>query len=272
MMNKYAVFGNPIEHSLSPVIHENFAKSLQIQLTYTAILGSIGKFESEAKNFLANGGEGFNVTLPFKQDAFKFSDIKSDISNITKSVNTITYKDGIIYGDNTDGIGFIKDFTQNLGQNIKNKKILLVGAGGAAMGVIPNILMELPKELKIYNRTELKAQNLTNQFKALGPIDILDQNNINKVNFDLIINATSIGINNLKFSLPSNTFNKNTICYDMSYGNASRSFMIWAEYNNLKFYDGLGMLIEQAAESFFIWQNKKPNITQELKNLLRKKL
>jgi len=141
-MKKYAVFGNPIKHSMSPLIHSYFAKSLNIELSYEPILGSLDKFQTEAEKFLKNGGLGFNITLPFKQDAFNFAEIKSDIAMITGSVNTISLKGGVIHGDNTDGSGFTKDLKNNIKYEVANKKILILGAGGAAMGVIPNVLSE----------------------------------------------------------------------------------------------------------------------------------
>lgn len=272
IIKKYAVFGNPIGHSMSPTIHEYFAKNLKIKLSYVPILGNLGKFENEAKNFLENGGSGFNVTLPFKEDAFSLAETKSKIASITGSVNTISIKNGAIHGDNTDGIGFVKDIKNNIGYDLKDKKILLVGAGGAAMGVIPSILYENPFELKIYNRTFEKAKLLSDSFKSIGPIDVVNQDKIHKHNFDLIINATSIGINNTKFKLSKNIFNEETVCYDLSYGKISNSFKIWSNENNLKFYDGLGMLLEQAAESFYIWELQRPTITEELKNNLKKRL
>ncbi|MDB2461197.1 shikimate dehydrogenase [Gammaproteobacteria bacterium] len=272
IIKKYAVFGNPIGHSMSPTIHEYFAKNLKIKLSYVPILGNLGKFENEAKNFLENGGSGFNVTLPFKEDAFSLAETKSKIASITGSVNTISIKNGAIHGDNTDGIGFVKDIKNNIGYDLKDKKILLVGAGGAAMGVIPSILYENPFELKIYNRTFEKAKLLSDSFKSIGPINVVNQDKIHKHNFDLIINATSIGINNTKFKLSKNIFNEETVCYDLSYGKISNSFKIWSNENNLKFYDGLGMLLEQAAESFYIWELQRPTITEELKNNLKKRL
>jgi len=272
IIKKYAVFGNPIKHSMSPLIHEYFASGLKIKLSYKPILGSLGKFEEEAKFFLENGGSGFNVTLPFKEDAFKLSETKSKIASITGSVNTISIKNGAIHGDNTDGIGFVRDIKNNIGYECKDKKILLVGAGGAAMGVIPSILNENPSELQIYNRTFEKAKSLSDSFKNIGPVNVVSQEQIHKHNFDLIINATSIGINNIKFELSKKIFNRETICYDMSYGKISNSFKIWASENNLKFYDGLGMLLEQAAESFYIWELQRPVITEELKSNLKQRL
>ena len=271
-MKKYAVFGNPIKHSMSPLIHSYFAKSLNIELSYEPILGSLDKFEIGAEKFLKNGGLGFNITLPFKQDAFNFAEIKSDIAMITGSVNTISLKGGVIHGDNTDGSGFTKDLKNNIKYEVANKKILILGAGGAAMGVIPNVLSEEPSELKICNRTFSKAQILSKKFSSFGDVDAITIDSQKKLQFDLIINATSIGINNLKFDLPNNFFKKETVCYDMSYGKAANSFMNWAKKNNLKFYNGLGMLLEQAADSFYIWEQKRPLITDELRSILNKQL
>lgn len=272
VIKKYAVFGNPIEHSMSPLIHEYFAKNLKINLSYVPILGSLGKFEKEAKIFLGNGGSGFNVTLPFKEDAFKLAETKSKIARITGSVNTISIKNGVIHGDNTDGIGFVKDMKNNIEYDFNDKKILVVGAGGAAMGVIPSILNENPSELKIYNRTFEKAKSLSESFENIGPVEAVSQDKIHKHNFDLIINATSIGINNIKFELSKKILNTETVCYDMSYGKISNSFKMWSNENNLKFHDGLGMLLEQAAESFYIWELQRPVITEELKNNLKQRL
>ena len=272
VIKKYAVFGNPIEHSMSPLIHEYFAKNLKINLSYVPILGSLGKFEKEAKIFLGNGGSGFNVTLPFKEDAFKLAETKSKIARITGSVNTISIKNGVIHGDNTDGIGFVKDMKNNIEYDFNDKKILVVGAGGAAMGVIPSILNENPSELKIYNRTFEKAKSLSDSFENIGPVEAVSQDKIHKHNFDLIINATSIGINNIKFELSKKILNTETVCYDMSYGKISNSFKMWSNENNLKFHDGLGMLLEQAAESFYIWELQRPVITEELKNNLKLRL
>ncbi|MBT7543337.1 MAG: shikimate dehydrogenase [Gammaproteobacteria bacterium] len=272
IIKKYAVFGNPIKHSLSPLIHEYFAKNYNIDLSYEPILCTLGKFTVEATNFLEKGGLGFNITLPFKQDAFKFAITKSEIATITGSVNTISIKNGVIHGDNTDGSGFITDLKNNIGYNLNGKKILLVGAGGAARGVIPNILYQLPSEFKIYNRTLEKAQKLANVFKDIGEISSVKKEDLNKYNFDLIINATSIGISNSKFELSEIFFKEDAVCYDMSYGKASNSFMSWAKENNLQFYDGLGMLLEQAADSFYIWEGERPEITDELRKLLKNKL
>ena len=271
-MKKYAVFGNPIKHSMSPLIHTYFAKYSGIELTYEAILGTIGKFELEAKEFLNKDGQGFNITLPFKQEAYNLADIKSDIAKITGSVNTISIKDGLIYGDNTDGSGFIKDIKNNIGYDIRKKKVLILGAGGAAMGIIPNILYEQPSEFKIYNRTYEKAKKLCNKFLDIGKLDIVSLEDLKKNKFDIIINSTSAGISDTEFFLPNNFFENDAICYDLSYGAASNSFKNWANKNKLTFYDGLGMLLEQAADSFYIWELKRPVITDELKNILLKKL
>ena len=163
-MKKYAVFGNPIKHSMSPLIHTYFAKHSGIELTYEAILGTIGKFELEAKEFLNKGGQGFNITLPFKQEAYNLADIKSDIAKITGSVNTISIKDGLIYGDNTDGSGFIKDIKNNIGYDIRKKKVLILGAGGAAMGIIPNILYEQPQNSRFIIEHMKKLKNYAINF------------------------------------------------------------------------------------------------------------
>ena len=272
IIRKYAVFGNPIKHSLSPLIHKYFAKEFNIDLSYEPILGSIENFQTEAKEFLINGGLGFNITLPFKQEAFNMALTHSKVAEITKSVNTISLKDGVIHGDNTDGSGFIKDLKNNKGYQLQNKKVLLVGAGGAAMGVIPNILYESPKILSIHNRTFSKAEKLANALTSFGNIKAISETDIIKEKYDLIINATSIGISNLEFKLNNKIIHKNSVCYDMSYGKASNSFEKWATQNNLIFHNGLGMLLEQAADAFLIWESQRPSVTEELKKILEDNL
>jgi shikimate dehydrogenase len=271
-MKKYAVFGNPIKHSMSPVIHAYFAKNLGIELSYEAILGTIGKFEDEAKDFLKKGGSGFNITLPFKQEAYNIADIKSDVAEITGSVNTISVSQGRIHGDNTDGSGFIKDIKNNIGYDLGGKKVLLLGAGGAGMGIVPNIIYENPSEFKIYNRTFKKAERLCNKFSEIGYINAISADELKKNKFDIIINSTSAGMSNSDFYLPDNIIRNDGIFYDLSYGTATNFFRNWAEKNKLLFYDGLGMLLEQAADSFYIWESKRPLITDELKSILSKKL
>ena len=202
--------------------------------------------------------------MPFKQNAFDYVQQSSELAKITGSVNTIYKNGGIFFGDSTDGTGFIADLEKNKDFYIKDKRILILGAGGASMGIIPSIFLKKPASIKIYNRTYKNAKKVIEKFSFLGDISILDKENIEKNKFDLVINATSQGMSSENFELPVGIFEKGTICYDLSYGTAAKNFMNFAKENKLKFYDGLGMLMEQAAESFFIWEGIRPDITKEL--------
>ncbi len=272
LIKKYAVFGNPIEHSLSPSIHGYFAQKHNINLSYEKILCDEDKFEVELRKFFDSGGLGCNITLPFKRKAFLFVEEKSDVAKITGAVNTISKKNDIYFGDNTDGAGFIRDLKENINFDISEKRVLILGAGGASMGIIPNIFLEKPKSLKILNRTLDNAKSLVKRFSSIGNINYVEKSDLSENKFDLIINATSQGMNQNSFDLPSEIFCDDSIFYDLSYGKASTNMKNWAEENNIKFFDGLGMLIEQAADSFLIWEGERPNTTEELRNILIKEL
>ena len=272
LIKKYAVFGNPIEHSLSPSIHGYFAQKHNINLSYEKILCDEDKFEVELRKFFDSGGLGCNITLPFKRKAFLFVEEKSDVAKITGAVNTISKKNDIYFGDNTDGAGFIRDLKENINFDISEKRVLILGAGGASMGIIPNIFLEKPKSLKILNRTLDNAKNLVKRFSSIGNINYVEKSDLSENKFDLIINATSQGMNQNSFDLPPEIFCDDSIFYDLSYGKASTNMKNWAEENNIKFFDGLGMLIEQAADSFLIWEGERPNTTEELRNILIKEL
>ena len=272
LIKKYAVIGNPIEHSLSPTIHEYFARKLNINLSYEKIFSDVDKFELELKKFFEGGGLGCNVTLPFKRDAFLFTEEKSDIAKITGAVNTISKKNGVYFGDNTDGSGFIRDLKKNIKFDIAGKEVLILGAGGASMGIIPNIFLEKPKSLKVFNRTLENAKSLVERFSSIGNINYIEKSDLIESKFDLIINATSQGMNQKSFDFTKRVFNDGSILYDLSYGNASKNIKDWAIENKIQFFDGLGMLIEQAADSFLIWEGERPNMIEELKNILIKEL
>ena len=272
LIKKYAVIGNPIKHSLSPTIHEYFAQKLNINLSYEKIFSDVDKFELELKKFFEGGGLGCNVTLPFKREAFLFTEEQSDIAKITGAVNTISKKNGVYFGDNTDGSGFIRDLKKNIKFDIAGKEVLILGAGGASMGIIPNIFLEKPKSLRIFNRTLENAKSLVERFSSIGNINYIEKSDLVENKFDLIINATSQGMNQKSFDFTNRVFNDGSILYDLSYGNASKNIKDWAIENKIQFFDGLGMLIEQAADSFLIWEGERPNTFEELKNILIKEL
>ena len=270
MTDKYAVFGNPIAQSKSPYIHTEFAKQTQQTMSYQAILAPVDQFSQSLMAFFAAGGKGANVTAPFKEQAFAACDELSDLAKLAGAVNTLIYlPDGRIRGDNTDGVGLVTDVIQHF-DDIAGKRLLLVGAGGAARGCIKPLLQAGVK-LTICNRTYSKAQNLAELFIEFGdvtakPIDELDSP------FDLIINSTSAGLSGELITLPSSIINSATQCYDMSYGAEVTLFNQWALSQGAdRVADGLGMLVGQAAQSFSIWRGVMPK-TQVVHDTLRGQL
>lgn len=275
MLDQYAVFGNPIAHSKSPQIHTWFAQQTKQSLEYTAILAPEDDFEASAQAFFARGGLGANVTVPFKLDALVFADTLSPRARRAGAVNTLQLgKNKQIYGDNTDGVGLVRDLTNNLGFSLAGKKVLLVGAGGAARGVIEPLLNAGIAQLKIANRTPEKAQQLVKIFHGLQPKTQLSSSNwaaLEANQFNLIINATSSSLAGDLPPLPDHLFSKQSLAYDLMYSQQPTPFMLWAKQQGAtKVADGLGMLVEQAAEAFFLWRQVRP-ATQAVLEKLRPK-
>jgi len=261
----YAVMGNPISHSRSPQIHAAFAQQTGQRIVYTATQVDPGGFEQAVGNFFANGGKGLNITVPFKREAWALADELGPEAKQAGAVNTLLMNaEGLLVGRNTDGIGLVRDILHNHGGSIAGEKILLVGAGGAARGVIQPLLAEAPVQLLIVNRTANRAHELAADF------NILDNNktlitgsgfdDLAAQHFDLIINATAASLQGEIPPLPDETCTASTWCYDMMYSAEPTPFMRWAEQHNAeKSVDGLGMLVEQAAESFFHWRGVRPD-------------
>jgi len=267
MTDRYAVIGNPIKHSKSPFIHTEFAKQTQQDLTYTAELVEPGKVKQFVNDFKNHNGKGLNVTVPFKQDAFKLADTLSERAQRAGAVNTLTINNKIS-GETTDGIGLVNDLIHNHNIELKNKRILILGAGGAVRGVIESILDLTPGQLIIANRTVAKAVALKNIFSDLGSIDACGFNELDNEKFDLIINGTSASLSGDLPAVPDNILNKNATSYDMMYGAEPTPFMRWGQQQNAgPCLDGLGMLVEQAAESFYIWRKISPDTKSVIKNL-----
>lgn len=257
--DRYAVFGNPIKHSKSPAIHALFAEQFGEPLRYRAVRVDLGQFERAARNFFESGGAGLNVTVPFKHDAFLFADELSPPAKRAGAVNTLTRRDGVIHGDNTDGVGLIRDMVANLGWRLAGQRILLLGAGGAARGVIEPLLREGPAELLVANRTEQRATQLAADFATLGPVEGGGLQCIASRQFELVVNATSAGLSGEMPDLPGTLLTERSCCYDMVYGAQPTPFMRWAaRHAAWAVADGLGMLVEQAAESFYIWRGRRP--------------
>jgi shikimate dehydrogenase len=257
--DRYAVIGNPIAHSKSPQIHQAFAQQTGEQLVYTAELVEVGGVENFVKNFAANNGRGLNVTVPFKQDAFQVATELSPRAQRAGAVNTLKLHGDVIFGDTTDGVGLLNDLTQNHQIQLKDKRILIVGAGGAVRGVLEPLLLAGPQQLVIANRTLSKAEQLAQDFASFGAISASSFAALSGQKFDLIINGTSASLAGELPPLPEHLFTAQACAYDMMYGAQPTAFLNWAaQQGAVDCFDGLGMLVEQAAESFYIWRKKRP--------------
>lgn len=260
-MNQYGIMGHPIQHSWSPRIHQLFAKQAQLTLSYQPILVPLEGFAQALDSFQAQGGKGLNITLPFKQQAYQSVDFLSERAKWAKAVNTIRFNsDGSRFGDNTDGIGLIRDVIQHHAFSMMGKRVLILGAGGAVRGILNPVLQESPELLIITNRTESNAQALVTEFSQYSCLKACSLQAIAKFQFDLIINGTRASLDGNSIDLPGDILSDQAYCYDMVYGKGKTPFMIWAEKNHAAIVsDGLGMLIEQAAESFYIWHGIRPD-------------
>jgi shikimate dehydrogenase len=258
--DKYAVFGNPVRHSKSPQIHAAFASQWQQDMQYRAVLVQPDEFAGACRRFFDGGGRGLNITLPFKRDASEFADQLSERARRAGAVNTLRLEaDGTVFGDNTDGIGLVRDMIANLGWTLGSSRILMLGAGGAVRGVLELLLRENPQLLRIVNRTGAKAKQLAREFSALGPLEGGGYESLGREQFDLIINGTSASLDGELPPLPDNLLTEKSCCYDMVYGAEPTVFMRWAaQHTAWSVADGLGMLVEQAAESFYLWRGQRP--------------
>lgn len=263
MTDRYAVFGNPIAHSKSPLIHRLFARETGQDLAYEAILAPLDGFADALRNFIDGGGKGANVTVPFKLEAFALAR-PSARARIAGAVNTLSFADGEIRGDNTDGAGLVADIRRNLGYDFSGKRVLLVGAGGAARGVLSPLLEAFPAQLTIANRSPAKARELTEVAQPIAQtggcaIAAQDFSALAGQKFDLVINSTSSGLSDAyPEGLPQDLFAEQALAYDMMYGRET-PFLRIAREQGARTADGLGMLVEQAAEAFFIWRGVRPS-------------
>lgn len=277
MTDKYAVFGNPIKHSKSPEIHRAFAVQTLQPMEYNRQLVELHDFANEADRFFQAGGRGLNITVPFKQDAYSYGSRTTPRARRAGAVNTLAMQsDGTVLGDNTDGVGLVTDIKNNLGWQIKAKRLLILGAGGAVRGVLEPLLAEQPQHIVIANRTVDKALQLSKGFAELGYILGCGLDMLEGQEFDLIINGTSASLQGDLPPLPDNVIapsadHSKTACYDMMYGAEPTAFMSWARQRGALAADGLGMLVEQAAESFNLWRGIRPD-TQHVIDALRLKL
>ncbi len=268
--DRFAVVGNPISHSKSPEIHNLFAEQTGEIISYEKILIEPGNFNKYVAYFFESGGKGLNVTVPFKVDAFKFVTCLTEFAKHAGAVNTIVpQKDKSFLGANTDGLGLLRDLKKKLHLQISGKRIIIIGAGGAVQGIVEPLLLENPRELLIANRTPEKAVALVNKFKNMGEIQSCGLNQIPANPFDLILHATSAALMDKNLDLSAEIIGPQTYCYDLSYSDSDTPFMQWGKKNDAHMIvDGLGMLIEQAAESFYLWKGKRPD-TAMVYNSLR---
>ena len=267
----FAVIGNPIHHSLSPQIHSVFAKEAGLHIDYEAVLSPLDEFKNTIHKLIAQKLSGANVTLPFKKEAYELATTHSNHAKIAEAVNTLEFKDDQIIGHNTDGIGLVRDLEQNLNVDLKGKKILLIGAGGAAEGVIYSLLEKEPSELILTNRTIEKTNVIQNKMGMHAKsfdinLKVIEIAKLPHQYFDLIINATSASLNSEDLYMDHKVFHKSSLAYDMMYGKET-SFIREAQSQGSKTSDGLGMLVEQAAEAFFIWHHIKPKTKSLIESL-----
>ena len=275
MTDLYAVFGNPIAHSKSPAIHAAFARISGESLVYEARLAAVDGFKPAIADFQMAGGKGANVTVPFKEEAFRLCTRLSERAALAGAVNTLSFNGSEIAGDNTDGAGLVRDITLNLGFSLTGKRILLLGAGGAARGVIGPLLAGRPASLFIANRSADKADLLAQLFADLAGEQnaTVHAGKIEKTagkSFDLVINATSASLSGQTLPLPAGLFASGALAYDMMYGKGDTPFMTQARAQGAALCaDGLGMLVEQAAEAFYIWRGLRPETASVLTDLRR---
>lgn len=260
MTVNYAVIGHPIAHSKSPLIHDAFAKEAGIDLDYTRVLAPLDGFEATVRDLMSRGFGGANVTVPFKFEAFALCNVLSEQAIAAKAVNTLTFKQGQIFGDNTDGVGLLTDITQNLGVSLEGKSVLLMGAGGAAYGVVLPLL-KAGAVITVANRTLNKAEELAHTFNQsagfFAKVHASTYEELRQQAFDVIVNATSAGLSDALPPINQENFAKDALAYDMMYGKETL-FMQTARACGAHVADGLGMLVEQAAEAFWLWHHVRP--------------
>ncbi|TMG93481.1 MAG: shikimate dehydrogenase [Betaproteobacteria bacterium] len=270
-MDRYAVIGNPVAHSKSPLIHEAFARATGQRMSYERLLAPRDGFVATVERFVAEGGRGLNVTVPFKLEAYALAKEKSSRADEAQACNTLAWRGDHWYADNTDGVGLMRDLTHNLHEPLAGRDVLVLGAGGAARGIMGPLLAKTPRSVVVLNRTERRAAELAASFMQHGPVTALSAAQLNGRRFHLVINATSIGINgDVPESLwPRRPFAPGGLAYDLVYADVPTPFLRWASKQSAeRMADGLGMLIEQAAESFVVWRGVRPE-TQPVFAMLR---
>ena len=269
VVDRYGVMGYPVSHSRSPVIHRLFALQTGQNIQYELLQVAPENLETAIKQFDRTDGKGLNITVPHKSEVTKLVDQMSERASNAGAVNTLVFQDGEIFGDNTDGVGFLRDLESNLRLQLQDANILILGAGGATRGIISPLLDTSPKSLMIANRTIPKADALVDHFSTQGPVASCRFKDVGSLPaYDLVINATSAGLKGETPPYPKEAISENTICYDLSYGLTPTPFSSWAaEHGAASSVMGWGMLVEQAAESFHLWRGVRPDTAAVLKQL-----
>ena len=270
-LDTYCVMGNPVEHSRSPWIHSRFAALTGQNLQYTRQLVPLDGFAQAVRAFAQAGGRGCNVTVPFKLEAAQCATTRSERVQLAAAANTLVFHDGAIHADNTDGLGLVADIQRNAGVPLAGCDVLLVGAGGAAAGVLGPLLHEAPRSVAVVNRTAARAQALVQAHTPLATLQktellALDMQALER-DFDIIINATASSLAGAGVPVPAHVLRPGSLAYDMMYGAAAQPFLDWAARHGAQPRDGLGMLVEQAAEAFALWRGVRPPSAQVLAEL-----
>ena len=268
-IDRYGVMGYPVSHSRSPVIHRLFALQTGQDMQYELLQVTPEKLETAVRQFQRTGGKGLNITVPHKSAVARLVDKTSERAATAGAVNTLSFREGEIHGDNTDGIGLLRDLSVNLGVNLEGANILILGAGGATRGIVGPLLEMNPASLRIANRTLDKAQTIAEHFAQFGPVSACRFNVVPVSEpYDLVINATSAGVQGDAPPYPAAAITDRTYCYDLSYGLTATPFSVWArDIGAAHSVMGWGMLVEQAAESFNIWRGVRPNTAAVLKQM-----
>ena len=268
-MSLYAVVGNPVTHSKSPRIHQMFAEQTGLEMEYVAITVESSGFSAFVHKFFDDGGQGLNVTVPFKEAAYELADQHAPRAALAKSVNTLFLDgSGVLCGDNTDGLGLARDIQENNGFSIQDKRVLMLGAGGAVRGVLAELINYHPQSITLLNRTLSRAETLAEEFATHFTLEVQNYHDFSDASFDLIINGTTLSLSGELPALDPRTLADGCCCYDMMYGDEDTVFVTWAKDNGAALaLDGLGMLVEQAAESFAIWRGVHPQTAPVIKVL-----
>ena len=269
-IDRYGVIGYPISHSRSPVIHKLFAYQTNQNMRYELLQVAPDKLETMVRQFQRTGGKGLNVTVPHKVEVTKLTDQMSERAAEAGAVNTLVFQDDEVFGDNTDGIGLVRDLVANQGLDLKDAGILILGAGGATRGIVGPLLDLEPERLVIANRTEKKAEIIADHFARHGPVESCSFDAIDdSVDWQLVINATSAGYKGEELPFPASVVSGDPLCYDLSYGLKLTPFCSWArEQGAGRIAMGWGMLVEQAAESFHLWRGVRPDTAPVLKQIV----